>query len=286
MLAGLAALATTTSIVRSSGAAHHVQLEGVAGAVWSAPKRSLTWPALTGHGKRRSPFHDLYPPYLHGFRKAGIRRMFDKQMEHSVRVGVRGTRREPPAAGWHRPGLPVLHASHFTYHANAAGSRCWPPSAGTSGPGSGRPRRARPGVALLVIIDRLERGGWVAPRPRHLRPPPRHMKRFNPVGQPSVPSRGGTAERAVTRAADAGGASRSPSGSVTEQPARLTLRNGRWGRIGQSARLRGAADADGSGIRRADSAMWRGDKFVLHYVLQSAGSRLCSADQAIRRCLD
>ena len=34
----------------------------------------------------------------------------------------------------------------------------------------------------------------------------------------------------------------------------------------------------------ADSAMWRGDKFVLHDVPRSAGSRHSSADQAISRC--
>jgi len=40
---------------------------------------------------------------------------------------------------------------------------------------------------------------------------PRHMKPFNPAGQPSARSCGGTAERAVTRTADAGGASSSGS---------------------------------------------------------------------------
>jgi len=50
--------------------------------------------------------------------------------------------------------------------------------------------------------------------------------------------------------------------------------------------LLAAARLSGESARYAESAMWRGDEFVLHDVPQSAGSRLCSADQAISRCLD
>jgi hypothetical protein len=94
--------------------------------------------------------------------------MFDKQMEHSVRVGVLGgSRRRLDGIGL---GYLFLDASHFKYQAGAAArlvlavwaltpaaspcSSAWTPqrpSPGTPGPGSGRPRRARPGLPLLVI---------------------------------------------------------------------------------------------------------------------------------------
>ena len=72
--------------------------------------------------------------------------------------GVRGARREPPAAGRRGPGLPVPGRQPLQVTAPALlPSWCWPPGdrqrpgPGMPGPGSGRLRRARPGVALLVI---------------------------------------------------------------------------------------------------------------------------------------
>jgi hypothetical protein len=51
--------------------------------------------------------------------------MFDKQMEHSVRVGVLGgSRRRLDGIG---RGCLFLDASHFQYHAGAAARWCWPP---------------------------------------------------------------------------------------------------------------------------------------------------------------
>jgi hypothetical protein len=102
--------------------------------------------------------------------KAGIRRMFGKQMEHSVRVGC-GARREPPTAGRRRPGLRVPGRQPLQVSRRRCWQTgCWPPGRGhlrqagvrrpgrrsgrvrgRLGPGSGRPRRARPGLPLLVL---------------------------------------------------------------------------------------------------------------------------------------
>ena len=89
-------------------------------------------------------------------------------MEHSVRVGVLGgSRRRLDGIGL---GCLFLDAGQFGYHAGAAGKLVLAglgidiggklvfagldaaaAGAGTPGPGSGRPRRARPGLPLLVI---------------------------------------------------------------------------------------------------------------------------------------
>ena len=55
MLAGLAALADDHTNCPFAGAAHHVQLEGVTGSGLERAdtKQSLTWTAVTGHGKKR-----------------------------------------------------------------------------------------------------------------------------------------------------------------------------------------------------------------------------------------
>lgn len=154
----------------------HVSTTGTSPAMsdQTAPVFRPCHPIIPGDHKRSpapNSFRRALPPIC-ALRPCAVCQAEGVQMEHSVRVRVRGARREPPAAARHRPGLRVpgrqppqaprqrrCQAGTGRLRIDTGGKPVFVGlDAAAAGfedawAGAGRPRRARPGLPLLGISD-------------------------------------------------------------------------------------------------------------------------------------